>query len=151
MLPGTLSLLQDKVNRACGGCLSVESLLQGGIKLCCAVLSEQPAQMSGEKGDRLTSGKGCLDEGVDGRNDTTQTSDNCGTGRLALLLHQLLNMAWIINPGVAVITAWMSGNLAHPVKQANLILTGNQSQLLSNRCGWNGVVVQIVPDIDRLV
>ncbi len=104
-LPGTLSLLQDKVNRARSGRLSAECLLDGGIELCGAVLSEHPIQVSGENRDRLTSGKGGLDEGVHGRNDTTQTSDHGGTGRLALLLHHLLDMAWIVDPRVAVITA----------------------------------------------
>ena len=107
--------------------------------------------MSGEKGDRLPSGKGRLDEAVNRWNNAAQTAGNRGTGRLAFLLHQLFDMPWIINPGMAVITARMAGNLAHPVKQANPILTGNQRQLLSNRLGWNGVVIQIVPDIDRLI
>ena len=56
-----LSLLQDKVDGAHGRRLSAESLLDGGIELCRAILSEQSAQVSGEKGDRLPSGKGRLD------------------------------------------------------------------------------------------
>jgi len=127
-----------------------QRLLDGGLQPGRAVAIEQAQQRAGESTDIGAALGGTGEQQLAGRHSPGQGIDAAVLSGLTFELHERLQVVWVLDLRVAVVTAAMAGDHLGAIEDPDLVDVGAYGQRAAHAGVRDGVVVEIEADIGRL-
>ncbi len=129
----------------------IESFGDGDAQLVGAVVIEQSQQLGRLACDRFAAFESGGEKALDLRDGMFEAVDGGRTQGFAFECDEVGEMDRIVDPLVTVVAAPVASDLHDAVENPNRGLRGDQRQPLADQGMWDGIVISVVPDIDRLI
>ena len=146
---GSLLFAQQKRNRRRSWSIPFQRLIDGAAQCGRAIQVQQFEQLRGLAARRLPLREGEVDECFAFRRGQCQTTSGSCVESLALRLQHCFLMSRIQDQLMAVVSAWMAGDLRRTFEDSHQRVRGDKRQLATDGFGRNRVVVEIKTNIDR--